>query len=480
MESLQESLGMAPGKLAEIRALIQKYIDDGKVPGMVVMIAKGEQIIYNETFGENMREDSMMEIRSQTKSIVAAAFMTLVDEGKVSLSDPVCKYLPFFSKFVVFKALDGASGNLKTVPLESEITVQHLLTHTWGYPNAEDFVESSDKDMKYLDALAAKVGNPATNGGDWEKLTEVPLFCQPGKGFRYGLSTDVIGHLISTITGMPLDEFVRERIFAPLGMQDTYWKVPSEKAQRVTKTWEAVPALPLYGAWKSGLWMYGKNKGHTGSWLGWKISEMEKGGSNGTVRGGSGLLSTAADVMKFQMMLKRGGLTAPGGDVRVLSEDAVAAMTTDLLEVASSLGLDTFNSHAKDTATSAGQHPIFGAQAPGQGLGAGPLYVVCDPSTSRLAGGKGSYSSLGFNLTEWWNDPSNDLSVFYGTQLAPFYALPEFRQELAALIYGSMLPPAAAKFYKGELDANAAGGGAMGSMMNMMMYAMMFAPMARM
>ena len=87
---------------------------------------------------------------------------------------------------------------------------------------------------------------------------------------------------------------------------------------------------------------------------------------------------------------------------------------------------------------------------------------------------------MGFLLTEWWNDPSNDLSVFYGTQLAPFHALPELRQELAALIYGSMMPPAAAKFYRPDVDPNAAGGGTMGMMMNMMMYAMMFAPMARM
>jgi CubicO group peptidase (beta-lactamase class C family) len=479
MESVQETLGLAPGKLGEIRALIQKYIDEGKVPGMVVMIAKGERIIYNETFGENMREDSMMEIKSQTKSIVSAAFMTLVDEGRVSLADPVSKFLPFFSKFVVFKSLDGASGNLKTVPLESEITVQQLLTHTWGYPSRHGFFESTDKDVKYLDALAAKVGDP-TEHGDWEKLTEVPLFCQPGKGFRYSLGMDVIGHLISTITGTPLDEFVAERVFAPLGMSDTHWAVPSEKAQRVTKTFEAVPALPLYGAWKSGLWLYGENKGHTGSWLGWKISETVGDPPASVARGGSGLFSTAADVMKFQMMLKRGGRAAPDSDVKVLSEEAVATMTSDLLDMQSSLGVESFNSHAKDTATSGGQHPVFGAQAPGQGLGAGPLYVVCDPSTSRLAGGKGSYSSIGFNLTEWWNDPSNDLSVFYGTQLAPFYALPEFRQELAALIYGSMLPPAAAKFYRSEVDPNAAGGGTMGTMMNMMMYAMMFAPMARM
>lgn len=184
----------------------------------------------------------------------------------------------------------------------------------------------------------------------------------------------------------------------------------------------------------------------------------------------------ASDCLKFQEMLRLRGRTTMelhGGERRVLSEASVAAMCSDLLD--RSLGDASFNSHAADASGSAGiVCPSWAVHAPGQGQGAS-LAVVVDPNTSRLAGAAGSYSSRSmlFN-TEWWNDPINELCVFYGTRVYPTAALPQLRQQIAGAVYGAMLPPAAAAHFRVAEAASANSWAAQA--MNMMMMASMFAP----
>jgi len=350
-----------------------------------------------------------------------------------------------------------------------------LLSHTWGYPGLRCF-ESANPSIAYCDELANKFAmrpNPDSDDGFAQMASTVPLVCQPGQGFRFGIGPFVAAHIACRMTGKSLEALVSERLIQPLGLADTGWVVPEAQLARVCAP---VLAVPKYvGSW--GLAWTGPDKGHT-SWLGWKVVPMADfpGAPTQVPEGPSSLSqlwSTAADVMKFQCMLAAGGVGADG--TRVLSVEAAAAMTSDLLE--GNLASPTFNTHAKDKPLSAGQHPAFGVGAPGQGVG-GAGGMIADPSTSRVAGCAGSTSSIGFpEMVECWNDPASELTVFYGAPVSPFHALPELRQEIAAIVYGANVPACAAAHFRGGVAEAPQSGGMMGNAMNMMMMMSMFAPM---
>ena len=157
--------------------------------------------------------------------MITAALMTLVEEGLVSLDDSVTKYLPYFSKFTVYRG-GTTDATLETTPIGLEMTIRHLLTHTWGFPG-QRHMATTDPAVRMLDSLAADLNPTIGVDADFEALTEVPLIAQPGQQYRFSLGISVVAHIITKVTGVPLHEFVSERIFTPLGMAESGWSVPA-------------------------------------------------------------------------------------------------------------------------------------------------------------------------------------------------------------------------------------------------------------
>lgn len=464
LDRLAEEHGFDSERLHQLETWAGNLISSKKIPGVVLAVARKGKIIFHEALGSNgFHKDSIMEVGSMATPLICATFLSLVDEGRANIDDPVTKFLPYFDRFRVHVS-GNSLASFKTEPLTTVMTMRHLLTSTWGFPGTF-YVQSKSASMRALDAMATAIHPTIGKDSDFEKLVEVPLISQPGTRYRDSIAPTVVAHIICKITGGCLQDAMRERILGPLGMIDTSWSVPPEKRQRAARQFSAAPWLT------NRLWgnmLTGPHAGHT-SWLGWVAKERPQ-DLAGTplldITDQSPLYSTAVDQLAFHSMLLNSGATPSG--VRVLSPASVQMMTTDRLqELGCSLADTNFNTHANDKANSSGmKSPQFGAKAEGQGLGLG-LQIVIRPVVSRLAGSKGTFSSWGFSGTECWSDPALELSVFVGTQLSPFWALPETRQEVAGSVYGSLVSTSAAKHIinaQGNAD-----GGAMGQMMNMMM-----------
>jgi CubicO group peptidase (beta-lactamase class C family) len=464
LESLAEQHGFDAVRLRQLQTWATGLISSKKLPGIVIAIARKGEVVFHEAYGDpGYKKDGIFSIGSMAAPIIAATLLSLVDDGRICIDDPVAKYLPYFANFRVHRS--GKSPDaFKTDPLTSPITIRHLLTHTWGFPG-NFYLQSGQGETRCLDALAAALNPRIGNDADFEKLTQIPLIGQPGQCYRESMGLSVVGHIICNITGQSLPEVVQERIFHPLGLVDTDWFVPAEKQHRVPAMFHAAPWLT------NRLWgnrLTGEHAGHT-SWLGWVAKQSQSHVPEkmpGEITGESNLYSTADDQLRFHTMLLRGGCAASG--MRVLTQESVQLMTTDQLNgLGRSLSDAKFNSHTQDKANSGGRtSPQFGSTASGQGYGLG-MQVVTRPVNSRLAGSRGTFSSWGFGGTECWSDPALDMSVFVGTQLSPFWAMPDLRQEVAGAIYGSMVSTSAAKYIATAQDQNQ--GGAMGMMMNMMM-----------
>lgn len=476
MEVLAEEHGFDADRLVLLKEWVNKLLAAQQLPGAVIAVCRKGSLIFHEAYGEaGYSNDSIMTIRSMISPIIAATFLSLVDEGLASIDDDVTKYLPYFAKFRVHRS-GSTADTFVTDALVHNITVRHLLTDTWGFPSVLP-TRSSSADICALDALAALENPIIGNDVDFEKLTDIPLLGQPGSQYRVSLAPCVIGHIISKITGKPLRDVVFERILHPLGMDDTDWYVPRDKQNRVTGLHQARPYLT------NRLWgnrLTGESAGHS-SWLGWVAKSWPQQVPEqlpSEISQSSEVFSTALDQLCFHTMLLNDGLSASGA--RVLSQESVRQMTMDQIPFLGGAGLGDaqFNTHMRDKPGSVGQAaPQFGAGSTGQGVGLG-LHVVRRPVTSRLAGSKGTFSSWGCNGTECWTDPSLELSIFVGTQLFPSWALPETRQEVAGHVYGSLVSTSAAKHFAGIADAN--GGGMMGNVMNMVMMASMFGGMGSM
>ena len=478
-ELLQEAAGMNPETLQEIKKWAETYVGNLQMPGMVVTVAHRGTVVYNEAFG-SYSTDTILALQEMSQSIVAAAFLTLVDDKTVSLDDKVSKYIPSFKEFRVLKQPPTQKGSgYATDPLKEPIRIKHLLNHTWGFAAGRPF-HSGDTAIKTLDFQVQQVYNKILNAKQADaadifenQLVKIPLIFQPGHGFRKSHGIEVLSYIITKITGKTIDEFVKIKILRPLNMGDTDWCVSSDNAVRATEQHLAVPAY----TGKLGLYLTGEDEGHT-SWLGWRTTSTKRtaptilpSGKRMTV---NGIYSTSSDIMKFLSFLSN---SRKGSNSMILSLEMRRLMTrTDT--VGGMLSNPDFNTHSKDKGSSAGHHPNIGLNSPGQTVGMGGFSIIMDPATSNLAGSKNTFSYLGDLGTEYWSDPVQGIEVFFGTQVAPFHAFPQIRQELAALVYGSLLPPSAAKFFSPPNEQQPST--MMNTMMNMMMYMMMFMPMGAM
>lgn len=291
-----ESAGFSSTRLDRIDGLIQEHIDSEKIAGVVGMILRDGKAVYLKSFGmmdreadQPMRKDAIFRIASMSKAVTSVAVMMLYEEGRFLLNDPLYKFIPSFKDAVVAVEPPKDSDSelpYATVPAKRPITIRHLLTHTAGLTYGDGLAEKDYRDAGlYGWYLADK---DETIGVVIERLADLPLHAHPGDRWQYGYSTDVLGYLIEVVSGMPLDRFFEDRIFKPLGMEDTYFYLPRKKADRLA---------PVYGVNEEGK-LELRESNETTDYLR---------GPRKCFSGGAGLLSTITDYGRFLQMLLNGG-----------------------------------------------------------------------------------------------------------------------------------------------------------------------------
>jgi CubicO group peptidase (beta-lactamase class C family) len=390
-----EALGLSAERLERLGAALEDYAEREQVAGSVTLVLRHGKVAYFDAVGHRdaaskapMREDTIFRIASQTKAIVSTAAMILQEEGKLLISDPVGKYIPEFAETTVAVEKDAGDG-YEIVPADRAVTIRDLLTHTSGFDYgdglAKDRWEAAGITGYYFSDRDEPIGETVA------RMSALPAVAQPGEEWVYGYSTDILGAVLEKASGQPLDELLADRLFEPLGMQDTYFYLPEGKRDRLAT---------LY-ALKGG-----------------KIARAQEDGWNGqgafidgprkSFSGGAGLLSTATDYARFlQMILNEGELDG----VRVLSPKTVALMSVNHLDEAEF--------------------------APGEGFGLG-FSVLEDLG---LRGRPGSVGELGWGgayHTSYWIDPAEELVVVYMTQLLPAGDLDD-HGKLRALVYQAIV-----------------------------------------
>lgn len=356
-----------PARLQAVSAAMKNAVDQGKLAGIVTLVAKDGEVQLLEAHGyrdlENqkpMTKDSIFRIFSMTKPIAGTALMTLWDQGKFKLNDPVAKYIPEFQDLKVADGVDE-NGNFKTVEADHPMTIRELMSHTGGLVYVPPLSRGPVADAY---AKANVLDRNSTLKDMAQKLGKIPLNHQPGTRWVYSVSVDVQGYLVEVLSGKPFDVYLRETIFEPLGMKDTAFYVAPEKADRLSRAYAPDEGGKLVSA-------------PNGEFL-----EKPK-----LFSGGGGLTSTASDYLKFtQMHLNNGELNG----VRIISEKAAKLMHQNQLpEPVENIG------------------PFY----PGNVFGL-DFAVVND---SKAAGGvpEGSYWWWGIAGTWFWIDPVNDI-IFIG------------------------------------------------------------------
>ncbi len=385
-----ESVGLSSERLERISKTVQKDIDDKRIAGAVTLVLRHGQVVFfraqgmqDREAGKPMRPDTIFRICSMSKPLTTAAVMMLYEEGHFLLEDPISKYLPEFrNPKVLVKPANG--GESYTIPATSEITIRDLLRHTSGLT----YKWNADLGPLYREANVADGLLPydGTIGDSTERLAKLPLLFNPGERWEYGLSVDVLGRLVEVVSGMPFDQFLRTRLFEPLGMKDTYFFVPDNKLDRLATAYTYYPDKGLNrfpdAPIVEGAFVYSAD---------YAFRSPRK-----LFSGGAGLNSTAADYARFcQMMLEGGKL----GNVRILSRKSVELMTHDQL----------------------------GKIAPDQAFGLGfGIDGVKTPLTEL--GTTGAYNWGGFFYTAFSVDPKEEMIVIFMGQLHPTGGLELDRQ----------------------------------------------------
>lgn len=390
-----EKVGMSPARLERLTGALQRYVDDGELAGAVALVARHGHIAYFESVGladverkAAMRRDTIFRIASQTKAIVSVGIMILQEEGRLLTTDLVSKYIPAYSSTSVAVAREG--GGYDVVPANRPISIRDLLTHTagigYGYGVAADRWQQAGIQGWYF----ADRNEPI--GATIERIAELPFDAQPGTEWVYGYSTDILGVVIEKASGMSLADFLRQRIFEPLGMVDTHFYLPPDKRDRLAAVYSVSDSGGLERAPEPGA-MVGQ-----GAYVD---------GPRRSYSGGAGLLSTANDYARFLQMLLNGGEL---GGTRILSRKSVELMTADHL------------------------HDIAFRDGVGFGLG---FSVVEDLGSRGVPGTVGEFGWGGAYHSSYWVDPAEDLIVVYFTQLIPAGNRDD-HAKLRALVYQSI------------------------------------------
>ena len=399
-------VGVDGARLERIDRRLARWVDDGQLPGFLVTVARRGRLVHVGRYGQRdvenglpVEEDTRWRIFSMTKPVTSVAAMMLYEEGAFELSDPIAKWLPEFAEPRVYVA--GSDLKPVTVPQVEPIRVWHLLTHTSGLTYG--FHHAHPVDAMYR-AMGHEWGTPpgADSAEVCRQWASVPLVFQPGSEWNYGVSTDVLGRLVEVLSGQPLDEFFEQRIFTPLGMRDTSFGLrPGDDPDRLAKLYLATPGQP---------------GGPTSGMIFNEAFDAAAHSKPAFLSGGGGLVSTAADYLRFIELLRRGG-SYDGG--RLLGSRTIAHMVRNHLP--GNQDLESFG------------RPLF-AETPLRGVGFGLGFsMVIDPVRYAVVANSGDFSWGGAASTAFYVDPVEDLTVSFYTQLLPSSTLP-IRNYLRALV----------------------------------------------
>ncbi len=368
-----ENVGISSERLKRIDKALAELVQTDKLPGIVALFTKNGQIVYQKAFGYSdfpskkpMKTDDIFRIASMSKAITSTAVMMLYEEGKFSLDDPISKFIPEFKQSGVLKSFKFADTSYTVEPARTEITIRHLLTHTsglgYGAIDGDERFKAMYKKAGIVDLFTTE---PVKIGDNIKKLAKLPLHHHPGEKFTYSEGLDVLGYFIEVVSGMSFDQFLKTRLFEPLGMNDTFFYLPDSKKDRLvsihkpdsTQKWVRFPIT-----------FYDPN---------YPIS-----GAKSFYSGGAGLSSTAKDYATFLQMLLNGG--AMNGK-RFLSRTTVQLLT------ASNQTGELYGGAKGDAHFSLG------------------FSVLNQNGNAKGMGSAGRFSWGGYFNTNYWADPKENI-----------------------------------------------------------------------
>ncbi|MGE3142906.1 MAG: serine hydrolase domain-containing protein [Hyphomonadaceae bacterium] len=412
MELAPLEAGFAPDRLARIEThLMRHYIEPQKIAGCQIGIMRRGRLAYRRSFGQMdreraapMAEDSIFRIFSMTKPITSVALMMLYETGAFQLNDPVSRFFPDWKEQRVY--LSGDYETMQTAAPKRAPTIRDMLCHTggltygdvlsqFGLPKSDHPVERAYRELR------VRRDRGETLSDFMAKLARTPLLYEPGERWLYSLSTDVCGALVEKISGQRFDVFLRERLFAPLKMEDTAFMVTPEKVSRFTANYARGPDKRLRLV----------DDPQTSAYLQEPVF----------FGGGGGLVSTLSDYLRFTEMMRRGGEL---DGARILGPRTVALMTTNHLKGGGALLTDIAIDGFSETA----------AEGVGFGLG---FATATHPAATGLFG-EGDFYWAGAASTLFWIDPKEEISVVFMTQLVPSDTF-DFRGQLKNIIYSSIV-----------------------------------------
>ncbi len=415
-----ETVGLSADRLGRIAARFNRYVDEGKLPGYLALIARRGKAAYLHRYGLRdveaglpVEEDTIFRIYSMSKPITSVALLTLYERSRLHLDDPASEYIPGFRELEVFES--GDEHSWRTVPPEREMTIRDLLTHTsgltYGHMRAHP-IDAMYRQRRFFEGAAMTLADFAAG------LSELPLLFSPGTRWSYSVATDVLGYIIEIVSGKSLDQYFADEILAPLGMVDTAFSIAPEKAERFAANYERD---------------------------GDDFRLIDKPGESAYLRqpklpsGGGGLISTASDYLRFaQMLLNKGELDG----ARVLSRRTVELMTSnhlpggcDLANMGYALYSDTRSKGvgmglgARHNLRRGGIRTETRHEGVGFGLGGS---VLLDPAAAQILASPGEFAWGGAASTFFWIDPREEMTAIFLTQLMPSSSYP-IRRELRVL-----------------------------------------------
>jgi CubicO group peptidase (beta-lactamase class C family) len=398
-----EKVGFSSERLQRLDAYVRNLIDAGHIPGAAVMVARHGKVVKFDVYGTDatgapLARDAIYRIYSQTKPVTGVAMMMLFEEGKWRFDDPVTKFIPEFANLAVFKAAN-TDGSMQVEKLARPPTMRELLTHTAGFGYGLGTEDAVEKAYHSVDFMRAASADDAI-----QRIAKLPLASQPGQHWRYSAAVDIQGYIVERLSGQTLADFMRTRIFEPLGMKDTAFHVPENKSSRLVPL-QAYDAASKQLVPATGILVFDYSK------------------PPGVASGGAGLVSTTSDYARFaQMILNEGELDG----ARILAPATVRLMSSN---------------HLADALRAASEAP-FSTQS-GMGF-AVDFDVVTDIAKAGTLRGPGTLSWGGAAGSWFWIDPENDLFVLGMMQVMNRWAHPTLQNidaDTSALIYGALVEP---------------------------------------
>lgn len=403
---VQNVSGISPLKLKRLDQHIESFVRQGHVPGGVFMIARKGKIVYNKNFGyhtldkkRKYQENDIFRLASMTKAFTTVSIMQLFEQGKLGLDDPIFYYIPAFKQSAVLDQFNEADSSFTTLPVKRPITIRHLLTHTSGITYG---VFSGGNIQAMYEKMGANnfgLSSDMTTEEMANQLAKVPLIFQPGEKYSYGLNMEVLGRIVEVVSGKRLNQYFKENILDPLGLEDTRFYLPKSKHDRL---------VPVYTYNDKGEVIMAADTEFG------RILEYPKRSDNNHYAGGGGMSGTAMDYLIFiQALLNNGEY----GGKRILSRKTIEVMTSDQHLLLNEKGVGYSN-------------------IPGITYGLG-FELKTGSGTAHSHKSAGTYGWSGYFNTKFFIDPEEEL-IFVGmTQIVPFQRN-DFWEKMYAIIYSSI------------------------------------------